>query len=176
MVHALVARADEDELLGAGQVMRDCLLKRHSTGIEQDPGRRRQRYRVQRGGDRLGTHDHPGATAVRVVIHAAVAPKAPLAKIMRVQLSETALDGPTRDACAKRTREKLGKDRDDIDAQRHGRISFSAGFVSPSASASTTMRFSAGLSSLTTSPTAGMRISPRSPRTSYTSLSPTRNT
>src|SRR5690349_15631576 len=102
--------------------MRDILTERDAAWIEQDLRRLWCRECSQCPGNWLHPQDHAGATAIRIVVNAAVAPDSPLAQVMRLQMCQPALQCTAGNARAERTWKKFRKDRDDVDAQCHSVI------------------------------------------------------
>src|SRR4051794_30924671 len=150
-------------MLPCRQVARDLLREARATRIEQDLRRVGCVERGQCAGNWLDAQDHARAAAVRIVVHAAVAPESPLAQVVGGQRGKTAFKGTSRNARPDGPGKQLRKDRDDVDAQcRH---SSSASPRKPSVVALTMMRFAARSISLTTSATAGTNVSPLLPRT-----------
>ena len=122
VVDALVARTQQHQVLLARQLLGTRLVEPLTTRVEQDAdgtGAPRRHQGVERRGDRLGSQHHAGAAAVRIVIDAAVAPQAPAAQVVSVDLRRTRCQGASWDALGERSREQLREERDDVDAQRH---------------------------------------------------------
>src|SRR3979409_433854 len=79
--------------------------------------------RPDRAAERRGPHHPPGAPAVRRVVDDVVAVGRPLADVVDRKLDLTRGPRPRDNALGERTLEHLRKEREDVDARGHPRIS-----------------------------------------------------
>src|SRR3990172_4172156 len=82
LVHALVAAAHDHEMSAAGELAGHRLAESLAGRVEQDDRAFGPAQLVERGGDGLGTHPHPGPSPEGVVVDAAVAPDPPAAEVV----------------------------------------------------------------------------------------------
>ena len=158
LVHPLVATADEQQPLLAGEALRAALVVGAAAGREEH----HVRARPVRGEvvDRLehgrGLHEHTLAAPERGVVDGVVAVVGPLPQVVGHELEDAGTPGPAHDRRVEVRVEHLGYDRERLDPHRVASHSRPAGMRT------TTGPFSG--TSETTSSITGSRSSPRDPR------------
>ncbi len=154
-IHALVAAADQEELLETGELPSDELVEEAALGGEQDDaavGGALGPDGFDGGEDGFGLEDHALAAAEGAVVHSAVAVVGPIAEVVDEDADEAGLAGACEDAAVEGAAEELGEDGEDVEG--HGRLRSSK----PSGK-STRMRRAWGLISGQRERAKGMRIS-----------------
>src|SRR5256885_12865641 len=121
LVHALVAAADEDQLLVPGQLFRLGLVETRTLRGKQDHARGRQRRARRFDGrdQRLGFHHHPGPAPVGDVVGHPVLAFREVADVHDARLEQALLARLAEDALRERSFDHAGKKREDGDAQLH---------------------------------------------------------
>ena len=119
LVDSLVAGADEDEVRGLGQGLRPGVAERLPGRVQEDHGRAGGGLGERRC-HRFGAEDHPGSTAVRVVVDAAVLAEAPVAQVVDPDLGEALRVDPAGDALRQRRLDHAREQGEDVDFEGHG--------------------------------------------------------
>ncbi len=119
VVDALVARTHQDQVRSRCEIVGPLVAKGLSSRVEQDDERIRATNLVESGGDRFGSHDHPGSAAVRRVVDAAMPPESPLAEVVGPDRDEAPLLDPSGDAGPERPGDHLREERQDVDLEGH---------------------------------------------------------
>src|SRR6478736_6269311 len=115
VVDALVAPADQAEPCSGRQLVGQRLVEAPPAGAEQQQ-RARWLSGLDGGEDRLGPHDHPGATAEGSVVDAAVHVGRVLARVVEPEVDGAGGAGLAEQAVAAARVNHLGEDREDVDA------------------------------------------------------------
>jgi hypothetical protein len=115
LVDTFVATADQQEVRPLGQLRNVHLLQ----GL---PARRKQYDMcvlrgqiIGCGEDRLGTHDHASAPAVRLIVDRSMLAESPTPQVVSGDLDLACLPRPTQKAGLQRDLEDLGKESENVD-------------------------------------------------------------
>src|SRR3990170_3950153 len=88
LVHSLVAAAHDHEMSGTGELAGHRLAESLAGRVGQDDRAFGPAQLVDRGGDGLGTHHHPGPSPEGVVVDAAVAPDPPATEVVEAHVGQ----------------------------------------------------------------------------------------
>src|SRR5439155_13124624 len=166
LVDALVVPAHDHQMRQLRKALSRGLVEQRALRAHEDDVSYVPLCRADRAGERLGREHHPGAPTVGCVVDHVRAVGRPLANVVDRELDLTRGFGARDDALGEGTLEHPWKERQDVDARGHSRISCGT----------TTIRRPATSTSRTTDAIAGKRSSSREPsaRTTSTSVSPAR--
>lgn len=120
-VDALVATADEQQAIVGGEFADERGIEGAALRGEQDDvgGRLGEGLDVLDGGkERLGLHDHAGATAERGVIDGVVFVRGPVAELVDGDLDQAGGLGALEDRFVERTFEHRGEEGEHVEAHR----------------------------------------------------------
>src|SRR5216683_482057 len=114
LIDALIASADQVEVIVAGKLAYQPLVEQFALRREQDhwpfAGARPHRFE-----DRLRLQHHPGTAAIGDIVDLPVAVVGVFAQVMDAQGYEPGGEPPSSHAAVQRTREHLGKEGQDLD-------------------------------------------------------------
>src|SRR6266849_1003542 len=114
LINALIASADQVEVIVAGELAYQPLVKQFALRREQDhrpfAGARPHRFE-----DRLGLQHHPGAAAIRDIIDLPVAVVGVIAQVMDAQRDDPGGEPPSSHPGSQGAREHRGKEGKDLD-------------------------------------------------------------